>query len=300
MEFRVIRPFCRYPGGKSRHTAKILRYFLSDEKDYREPFIGGGSVYLASGFNHAWINDIDQGVYDLWRLVKTDPESLIEMLKNHTEIIQHFKEPQRIKKAIGLWRSIQDDVHHDLVPAGYRFIFLNKTCFNGVQSGGPTGGMHQTGDYNLASRWSLNTTIKRIREANTVMQDCQVTNVDWLEVVKDANKNTAVYLDPPYLEKGSQCYEFAFTEEQHASLAKWAAETPARYVITVDDCELIRTIYQGQGISPDQMITETWFYSMSDYRDNNREGKELFIADPRSMEWMKSNTPKKQIMKEIF
>jgi len=63
----MLRPFIRYPGGKSKHVQKILQYFNETEVRYREPFVGGGSVYLAATqFSESWINDIDEGVVVFW------------------------------------------------------------------------------------------------------------------------------------------------------------------------------------------------------------------------------------------
>lgn len=289
----------RYPGGKSRHTKKILRYFRPNETKYREPFVGGASVYLASGFKNAWINDIDPDVFAFWQAVKTKPCELIELLKEHTPILDHGGDPERIRIALDFWRSIQNDRYCQLFPAGYRFLFLNKTCFSGVQTGGPTGGLKQD-KYQLTSRWSLDTTIRLICQAHQVLQDCRITNLGWDEVVKESDPEAAYYLDPPYLEKGDQCYRYSFTEPQHRELAHWLTQTPCRFVLTVDDCPVIRRIYMEEGVSEEQMLCEQWLYSMSDYRESNRVGKELFVVDVRSIEALRRNMPRRRVQKEIF
>lgn len=274
----MSKAFCRYPGGKSRHTDKILRYFNANELDYREPFIGGGSVFLRSGFENAWINDLDPGVYDMWRMVKETPGELIDLINEYTPIITHENDPDRIKTAIQTWRDIKDDKEHLKVPAGFRSLFLIKTCFSGVITGGPTGGIDQRSKYTLTARWAKDETIKRIRSATKRLQSCRITNYDWEVLVKEIGKNACIYLDPPYLNKGDQCYAFAFTLEDHQRLAKLVSESGHRYVVTLDDCPEIRNIW-NKYLPEKCLISETWLYSMSDFRENNRDGRELFIID---------------------
>ncbi len=283
-----MKSFIRYPGGKSKHVRKILRYLRDAEPSYREPFVGGGSVYLSSKFENAWINDKDLGVYDLWRQVKEDPEFLIKRIKTHSPIINHNKNALGIELAISLWKEIKNDTDNAIWSAGYRCLFLSKTCFSGIISGGPTGGMHQSGKYTLGSRWSAGSTIKRIRVAHNRLQSCRITNLPWEQVFDHPGDNLSFYLDPPYLEKGKQCYGHSFTLEDHIVFAKRVSKSLHRYVVTVDDCPELRTLWQD--LVPEHLIfSENWSYSMTDYRKKNRKGKEMFIVDQDSYDLMKAH-----------
>lgn len=291
----MSRPFCRYPGAKSRHTDKILRYFQPNESEYREPFIGGGSVFLASDFTQGWINDIDPAIYDLWRLVKDSPETLIGLIKEHTAILDHQKLPKKIDAALNLWRSIRDGEGD--YPEGYRALFLIKTCFSGIKSGGPTGGMHQTGKYNLMSRWSADRTINRINVAHERLKNVRITNSSYEELVTTSGGDVSIYLDPPYLEKGDQCYDFYFTLDDHKKFAKVVAGCPYRYVVTLDDCDELRNIWSN--LIPNHLIlSEEWSYSMSDFREENRVGKEMFIVDQRSYDLCVSRRSRQKVKRE--
>ncbi len=289
----MLKAFIRYPGSKSRHTGKILRYFNLGEPEYREPFIGGGSVFLASEFEDAWINDIDPDVYKLWVAVRDQPNELVRIIEEHTPILDHKREPQKIKKAMELWREIQQDV-----PSGYRTLFLSKTCFSGVLSGGPTGGIHQTGEYTLFSRWAPNLTISRIWAAHSNLQNVRITNESWQVLVEESGKDISLYLDPPYLKKGGQCYNFSFTLDDHKELAETVSQSSHRYVVTVDDCKELRDIWTS--LVPEHLIiSEKWLYSMSDYREENREGREMFVVDQRSYDLCRSTSVHRRKMEEF-
>ena len=292
----------RYPGGKSRHTSKILKFFCTtDEFESREPFLGGGSVYLAGEWTWAWINDLDPGVYNLWKMVQVEPEILISFIREITPIINHKKDTEQIENAIDLWRKIKDDKKGEQYPLGFRTLFLNKTCFSGILLGGPTGGMHQTGKYNLMSRWSEERTIRLINHAHDRLKETKITNIDWREVVKKPSDFACVFCDPPYLKKGNMCYDLAFSLDDHKSLAHTMLDCGHRFVVTIDDCSELREVWKNAGCNPECMLEEQWMYSMSDHREENREGKELFIVDEISMRLVYNKGFRtKRVLEDIF
>lgn len=278
----------RYAGGKSKQTSKILRY-LKGVQQYREPFVGGGSVYLASlrktgGTETSWINDLDPLIYNFWLMVRDGPEELIRRFEDDTTIIDHGGDEERIKIALQRFQEVKDGAGND--PPGYRALFLNKTCFSGILTGGPTGGTYQTGLYQLKSRWAKDKTIQRIRIAHKKMQGCLITNLDFEEVISPPGENVGIYCDPPYLHKGSQCYEYSFELTDHTRLANAIIKSGHRFVITVDNCPEIKDVWMKAGIKEPCFVEEEWPYSMTDYRDRNRIGKELFIIDDISKDFV--------------
>jgi len=280
-----MKAFLRYPGGKSKQINKILPYFLDQEKEYREPFVGGGSVYLAGyHYPNAWINDIDPEVVDLWIMVRDNPKELIEIIEEHSKILDHRRDKKKIKQALNLWKEVKSDTNHKIYPSGYRFLFLSKTCFSGAVEGGPTGGMAQNGNYNLTSRWAKNQTIKRIREARECLQDCAITCGSWNRLVEQPGNDVALYLDPPYLKKGDQCYRYSFGLDNHSELAVEVSSCPHRWLVTVDNNPELVSIWRNCGIPDYRMVSESWLYSMTGKREVNREGKELFIMDEQSFD----------------
>lgn len=266
----------RYPGGKSKHTGKILQFFTDHNMEYREPFVGGGSVFLASNFSKCTINDIHTGVYDLWWAIKENPEELVTLIDEHTPILDHRGCKNRITKAIELWKQVKGDQNHKLFSAGYRFLFLNRTCYSGVVTGGPVGGMKQKSNYPISCRWAAKRTIGSILKAHERLQDCHVTNNRWQDAIWGATETTAMYLDPPYLEKGAQCYEYSFTLKDHADFAAAIQDCPGHWVVTVDNCPPVRVLWKE---SDRYVVMEKeWKYSMTEKRNKNKVGKELFVV----------------------
>lgn len=291
-----MRTFIRYPGGKSKQINRILPYFLDQEKEYREPFVGGGSVYLAGyHYPNAWINDIDPEVADLWMMVRDNPKELIDMIEEHSKTLDHRRDKKKIKHALNLWKEVKSDTNNKIYPPGYRFLFLSKTCFSGAVEGGPTGGMSQSGNYNLTSRWAKNQTIKRIREACECLQDCTITCGSWEKLVEQPGNDVALYLDPPYLEKGDQCYRHSFTLDDHIELAEVVSNCPHRWLVTVDNTPDLVIVWQKCGIPAHRMVSETWLYSMTGGRKENRKGKELFIMDSQSFDFVQRKNKERDV-----
>lgn len=211
-------------------------------------------------------------------MVQEEPDVLVDLIDDHTKIIDHHKDPKRIKEALSLWKQIKNDTHNKMYPAGYRFLFLSKTCFSGVITGGPIGGSAQNGKYNLTSRWSKNKTIKTIYSAHEKLKDCRITLGSWEVLVDTPGKDVALYLDPPYLEKGKQCYRYSFTLKDHEEFAKKIVSCNHRWLVTIDDHPLIREIWMSY-VPKQNIIPVTLMYSMNGEREENRGGKELFIMD---------------------
>lgn len=280
---KSLKPFCRYPGGKSRHVQKILQYFDSDIKDYREPFLGGGSVFLAASnrIDNAWLNDVDKGVADMWILVRDDPDEIERLIQKHTPILDHKGKSRKIKKAIELWRQIRDEP--GFVPNGYRELFLIKTCFSGVKTGGPTGGMEQKSQWPITARWSPKSTIERVKAVSRILKSCKITNESWESVLDKVKPCSCLFLDPPYLEKGAVCYRHSFGKEEHEKLAETLAVKNCRFLCTLDNHPDIRDIWTKY-FPADNLREESWRYSMTAHRDTNRLGQELFISDTQSLE----------------
>ncbi len=81
---------------------------------------------------------------------------------------------------------------------------------------------------------------------------------------------------PPYLEKGAQCYEHAFTLEDHKEFATAMKDCPGHWVVTVDNCPSVRALWEE---SDRYVVMEKeWKYSMTDKRNKNKVGKELFVV----------------------
>jgi len=248
----------RYAGGKSKLTKPILQKLkeaaIHPVAEYREPFLGGGSVaikLLEDGRfrpESVWLNDRDPGIAALWTAVARRPEELKSLVMDFTPSIEAFD-------------AYKDDLlsmdghvrkPDSIVEAGFKKLALNRMSYSGlgVMAAGPMGGREQRSEYKIDSRWSADRLCNEIDLCNRLLNSVELvhgrcTCLDFETVIQDDGEPALLYLDPPYFEKGGQLYQHAFNVEDHERLARLLRDTQHRWVLSYDNCEEIRDLYAG-------------------------------------------------------
>ena len=92
-----MKPFLKYPGGKTKEIPLVKKYMPKQVERYFEPFIGGGSVYFALGINASYINDFSFDLINLYNLVKEQNDELKELLLSFDEKWEHLSKQQANK-----------------------------------------------------------------------------------------------------------------------------------------------------------------------------------------------------------
>ena len=184
----------RYPGGKSKATTKMAPYFppKNNVKHYREPFLGGGSVALWVSENYdlesVWVNDLYWHLYNFWKHLQSDGEMLADELhKAKTD----NSTPDKARVLFNDSKAILNDEQADAFLKAKAFWIVNKCSYSGLTesstfSAGPS-------DSNFSLRG-----IENLREYSKIIQNWKITNLSYEELLKDAEDDTFIYLDPPY------------------------------------------------------------------------------------------------------
>ena len=185
------KPFVKWVGGK-RQLLKQFRLrdlyppegFNSEKARYFEPFVGGGAVFFDLLPKKAFLSDLNSELVITYNVIKNDVEKLITSLKKQKYNKEYFlsvrlKNPEKLS---------------DLQVAT-RFIFLNRTCFNGMYR------VNSKGGFNVPFGKYENPLIsdeKNLRKVSMVLQDVEIKHQDYKQVLKKAKKGDFVYFDPPY------------------------------------------------------------------------------------------------------
>jgi DNA adenine methylase len=182
----MIKSPLRYPGGKSRAVETIAR-LLPDFDEFREPFLGGGSVfvYVKQRFPNKkfWINDLYSELYKFWSMTQQDIEGLIKQ-------VYEWRNKYPIGKELYQFLNNNLENFNDLERAAAFFIY-NRITFSGTTlSGGYSEGAF-TGRFTESS-------IRRLNDLATVINHSLITNYNYEEVVKKEGQNVFIFLDPPY------------------------------------------------------------------------------------------------------
>ena len=185
-------PF-RYPGGKSRALSKIFQFApdLTKVKQYREPFLGGGSVALEMSKRYPlmdiWVNDLYEPLYNFWCVLQHDVDELYETLYDLKSVYCNQDAARclfdAMKEAINN-KDITD------VERAVAFYVVNKCSFSGLTESSSFSA--QASD----SNFSMNG-INKLIEYSHMIESWTITNLSYEELLTD-DKDVFLYLDPPY------------------------------------------------------------------------------------------------------
>lgn len=264
----IVSPL-RYPGGKSRALQKIVQQLPAHFSEYREPFVGGGSVfvYLRQKFPHVkmWINDLNFELFCFWKEAQRDAKQLafaIQQVKDKTENGRVLFETLRGQAGTAL-----SDFERAV-----RFFVLNRISFSGtVDSGGYSEGAFR-GRFTDSS-------IARVRELGALLQDVKITHKDYTYLLRARGRDVFLFLDPPYLTATkSRLYGLngtLHTSFDHQQFAREMRQCVHSWLITYDDSPKIRANFAFA-------FQDEWQlqYGMNNYkRAFAAKGKELFITN---------------------
>jgi len=210
-------PILKWAGGKRKLTGDILSRMPSKIKTYYEPFIGGGAVFFElahnNRFEHAIIGDCNAELINVYKVTRDNVELLIQELNGGG---YQYEKTSYLKIRAILPSMIS------LVERAARFIFLNKTGFNGLYR------VNKSGQFNVPFGKYTNPTIcdeVNLRAVSKVLQGVEMINHDFESIISIATEGDAVYLDPPYipLSKTSNFTSYnsdGFNENDHRRLAE--------------------------------------------------------------------------------
>ncbi|MTJ31226.1 DNA adenine methylase [Aphanizomenon sp. UHCC 0183] len=232
------RPFLKWAGGKTRLISQYKDYFPQHYQTYYEPFLGGGAVFFHLQPSHAVLTDINADLVITYRCVRDNLEELITLLQAHQQ--RHNSE---------YYYDVRNYHNGTDLTKAARFIYLNKTCFNGLYR------VNSQGKFNVPVGKYKNPGICQeevLRVASLALQKVEIKQANFEEVLNYATgTNDFVYFDPPYypLNKTSNftAYSnFCFDENQQIKLRDIfieLADKGVKVMLSNSDCPLIRDLY---------------------------------------------------------
>ncbi|MDO5040111.1 DpnII family type II restriction endonuclease [Clostridium sp.] len=206
-----MKPFLKWAGGKTQLIPTIIEELpeeINNLTTYIEPFVGAGAVFLdflsSDRFEKYIINDINSKLINVYEVIRDNIDLLIESLNDIKEKYLSFEELSEDREK--MYYEIRDKFNSNDVGkielAAY-FIFINKTCFNGLYR------ENSKGDFNVPIGKYKNPTIfyeEQLRKISSLLNKrndngeliVTILNLKYTELKKYVNKKTFVYFDPPY------------------------------------------------------------------------------------------------------
>jgi DNA adenine methylase len=190
------QPFVKWVGGKRGLLSQIIPLLPKEFNNYFEPFVGGGALFFelfSQGKlrdKNIYLFDINSELINAYNMVKKYPELLIKELEKFKS--QHSKE---FFYEIRAWDRETDFLERDDLLRAARFIYLNKTCFNGLYR------VNRKNQNNVPIGSYKNPNIcdsEVIYNASFALQNATILNTSYKDVLKYASQDDLVYFDPPY------------------------------------------------------------------------------------------------------
>ena len=230
-------PFVKWAGGKRSITSTILQYLPASIEVYHEPFVGGGAVFFA--FEHmiktATLADLNEELIITYLAVVNNTDKLIESLERHAR--NHQKETDYYMK-------IRNQSPKNSIDIAARFLYLNRTCFNGLYR------VNKSGKFNVPEGKYKTPKIcdsVNLRNASQVLKKADIRFGQFDSTISPQNGDF-VYCDPPYdgTFSGYQADGFGDADQERLkkSVDTWTHQG-ASVMISNSDTPFIRELYKG-------------------------------------------------------
>ena len=184
-------PVVKWVGGKRQLLPQILPLIPKRMTAYCEPFLGGGAVLFALQPKRALVNDLNQDLITVYRVIKENADALIEHLSRHENTPEYFYRIRDLDRDKDAYAALSD------VEKASRLLYLNKTCYNGLFRVNASGAFNSPyGHYRRPNIVNEQT----IRGVSRYFNSCDITffSGDFASVLEQVPKGGFVYLDPPY------------------------------------------------------------------------------------------------------
>jgi DNA adenine methylase len=243
---RSTKPFVKWAGGKSTLAPRIVTLLRSVRfRRYYEPFVGGGAVFFALLPRSASLSDANPELVNAYTAVRNHVEQVIEQLEGYKA--RHSKEEYYRARA---------NPPADSAKRAAWFIYLNKTCFNGLWR------VNSTGAFNVPIGSYVNPRIvdpAGLRACSEALSAASLRTSDFAESLEGGtdrpSRSDVVYLDPPYDPVSPTSRFTAYTrggfgvpdQERLADLCRALDKSGVRFVLSDSDTPLVTRLFSGAG-----------------------------------------------------
>ena len=250
-DFEVPR-FVKWAGGKTQLIEQFIPLFPKKFNRYLEPFVGGGAVafYILQKFKpkEVFLSDINEELINAFNIIKTDVDRLIVELKKHKKY--HSADYNSYFYEI---RKVAPKDLPELERAA-RFIYLNRTCFNGLYR------VNSSGQFNVPIGSYKNPDViqeEKLKKISKLLQNVTIKVMSFEKVLNLAQKEDFIYFDPPYypLKRGKSFTTYTkdnFLEKEQKLLANVFKKLDQRgcsVMLSNSDTEFIKELYPNYDIS---------------------------------------------------
>ena len=274
----------RYPGGKTR-AAKLFSPHFPEHTDYREILAGGGAVFFRKPLAKTnWLNDLHPGLYALYVTLRDNFDEFAALCKKQTG---------ERRRLFNYWATERRDLmeasgNQQLLERAVQFYFLNRTGWGGRVVFDPSRKSRLY--FSNPSGWSrLDQKLQHLMQISQKLRPAKITCQGYEKCLAGATSNTFIYAAPPYYRESvshptDRLYDKSFDLECHPRLAAALNATPAKVMVSYDDCPEPRELFRGWNFVELQWKYSGTYAVTKEAKANRRKekkitGRELLILN---------------------
>jgi DNA adenine methylase len=263
---KSLKPLLRWAGGKSLLLQRLEPFLPEDigRRVYREPFLGAASLFLHVAPNRAVISDLNRHLIDCYRSVRDNPRAVWRNMRGHFQ-----RDSSDYYYRV---RNIYNQSRRSHAQAA-RFIYLNRTCFNGIFR------VNQSGQFNVPYAYKNLPAFPRLAELISVGQalaKAQIRSETFVTALDAAKRGDFIYLDPPYPPLNGTSYFTHYTmdrfndqdQEKLADVVRALDRRRCLVMLTNANTPRIRQLYKGFRI---KTLNVTRFVTCKSHKHRVRE-----------------------------
>jgi DNA adenine methylase len=234
-----MKPFLKWAGGKTKLVPQIRALMPKTYKLYIEPFVGGGTLFFDVEPKKAILNDANKKLIECYRTLRSEPLAVIAILK-----LRARAHSEKLFYAV----RARNFEHGSREQRAADFIYINKTCFNGLFRENKKGEFNTPGGEHEA----FTPDVENLHACSLALDAATLTPIDFKEVIDTASAGDFVYCDPPYAPLTATANFTGYTAkgfgpEDQVRLRDACLRAKRRgvsIVISNSDCDLVRSLYK--------------------------------------------------------
>jgi site-specific DNA-adenine methylase len=264
----------RYPGGKSRACIKMDPYFpdLRNYDEFREPFLGGGSVAIHITKKYPglsiWVNDLYEPLVNFWQQLQMFDTDLKNQL---SDLKSKYNTPQLARELFVSSKEKINDKTLSNIDRAVAFYVVNKCSFSGLTESSSFSEQASQNNFSLRG-------IEKLPEYSKIIEHWRITNYSY-DYLMDGNMGAFVYLDPPYDIKDN-LYGRKGSMHKGFDHDKFAADCAACYMhqlVSYNSDQLVKDRFTGEKWNAAEFDLTYTMRSVGEYMREQKERKELLL-----------------------
>lgn len=269
MNKEPLSPFLKWPGGKRWILKKLPEVFSIQFNNYYEPFLGSGAVFFHLCPEKSVLSDVNEELINLFTQMRDHPQELAKQLQAHQK--KHSKT---------YYYEIRDKDYVSPMERAGRFLYLNRTCFNGMYR------ENKNGKFNvpIGTKDNCIYDIDKFEHYSNALKNAELMTCDFRSTIKKAESGDLLFVDPPYTIGQAQQNSFIkynsklFSWNDQEDLCSEIVAARNRGVIIISTnayCDELLEMYKKEGFYVQPIEKKS---TISGVIDKRRKTTELLIT----------------------